>query len=98
MSAMTRGCLAGSAVCFISHKGEVFPCGYLPVVAGNILEADFAAIWRDSSLFARLRSTGQLGGKCGQCEYSKVCAGCRRGPISPAAITWGRSRTVRMCR
>ena len=77
MSAMTRGCLAGSSVCFVSHTGEVFPCGYLPVSAGNILATDFAAIWRDSTVFARLRDAGQLTGKCGQCEYSRVCSGCR---------------------
>src|SRR5579863_8533170 len=34
MNAMTKGCLAGTAVCFISHQGEVYPCGYLPALAG----------------------------------------------------------------
>ena len=41
LDAVTRGCLAGSAVCFVSHKGEVYPCGYLPVTAGNVLTANF---------------------------------------------------------
>ncbi|MDD4888598.1 MAG: radical SAM protein [Phycisphaerae bacterium] len=77
MSAMTRGCLAGTSVCFISHTGDVFPCGYLPVSCGNVNELPFMTIWNDSSVFARLRDTGQLGGKCGVCEYSKVCSGCR---------------------
>src|SRR5205807_2430890 len=36
MNAMTKGCLAGTGVCFISHEGEVFPCGYLPVIAGDL--------------------------------------------------------------
>lgn len=72
-----RGCLAGSGVCFISHTGEVFPCGYLPVSCGNILSADFAEIWRDSPVFAKLRDTGTLTGKCGACEFVKVCSGCR---------------------
>ncbi|HEU5394850.1 MAG TPA: radical SAM protein [Candidatus Methylomirabilis sp.] len=77
MAAMTKGCLAGSAVCFISHKGEVFPCGYLPVEAGHIRRERFADIWERSPVFARLRDADLLGGKCGPCEFKTVCAGCR---------------------
>jgi heme b synthase len=77
MAAMTKGCLAGTGVCFISHKGEVFPCGYLPVTSGNVRTKSFAEIWRTSEVFARLRNPDLLGGKCGACEYKKVCEGCR---------------------
>ncbi len=77
MDAVTRGCLAGSAVCFVSHKGEVFPCGYLPVTAGNVLEQPFQEIWEKSSVFAELRDTDNLKGKCGICEFRNVCEGCR---------------------
>ena len=74
---MTRGCLAGTGVCFISNTGNVQPCGYLPVSAGNILENDFTAIWENSELFAELRDFSKLKGKCGDCEYKGVCGGCR---------------------
>lgn len=77
MSAMTKGCLAGQAVCFVSHTGEVFPCGYLPVTSGNIKTTPFPKIWRDSNVFADLRDDTKLEGKCGICEYKKVCMGCR---------------------
>ncbi len=77
MSAMTKGCLAGSGVCFISHKGDVQPCGYLPLVAGNVLETPFPEIWEQSELFKSLRDEGQLIGKCNLCEFNKVCGGCR---------------------
>lgn len=77
LDAVTRGCLAGSAVCFVSHKGEVFPCGYLPVTAGNVLQQSFSEIWEKSPVFLQLRDTGNLGGKCGICEYRNVCEGCR---------------------
>ncbi|MEW5974771.1 MAG: radical SAM protein [Acidobacteriota bacterium] len=77
MDAVTRGCLAGSAVCFVSHKGEVFPCGYLPVTAGHVLRQPFAEIWEKSDVFAQMRDTSLLEGKCGLCEYKNVCAGCR---------------------
>lgn len=77
MNAMTKGCLAGTGVTFISHRGEVFPCGYLPVEAGNIRRQPFQEIWQDSPLFAELREPDLLGGKCGLCEFKKICSGCR---------------------
>jgi len=73
----TKGCLAGTAVCFISHDGKVFPCGYLPVEAGNVRRQSFAEIWRNNHVFNALRDPDQLAGKCGVCEFKSVCAGCR---------------------
>jgi len=77
MNAMTRGCLAGSGVCFISHRGEVFPCGYLPVPAGDLRTQSFRDIWEKAEVFETLRDTGNLEGKCGLCEFKHVCLGCR---------------------
>jgi heme b synthase len=77
MNAMTRGCLAGTGVCFVSHRGEVFPCGYLPVRAGDVREQSFREIWEGSPLFAELRDPDLLTGKCGLCEFKGVCGGCR---------------------
>ena len=77
MNAMTKGCLAGTGVCFISHQGEVFPCGYLPVIAGDLRKQTFAEIWNDAEVFQQLRNTENLKGKCGCCEFRNVCMGCR---------------------
>lgn len=77
MNAMTKGCLAGTGVCFISHEGEVFPCGYLPVIAGDLKQQTFGDIWEKSITFEQLRDTGNLLGKCGCCEFKNVCMGCR---------------------
>jgi radical SAM protein with 4Fe4S-binding SPASM domain len=77
MSAMTKGCLAGQAVCFVSHEGEVFPCGYLPVSSGNVKTTPLPTIWRESQVFADLRDDSKLEGKCGVCEYRRQCMGCR---------------------
>lgn len=77
MAAMTRGCLAGSAVCFISRTGDVQPCGYLPLQVGNVRKQKFGEIWRNSEEFLALRDPGRLKGKCNACGYRKVCAGCR---------------------
>lgn len=77
MNSMTKGCLAGTGVCFISHEGEVYPCGYLPVIAGDLKKTSFAEIWDHSVVFEQLRDTGGLKGKCGCCEFRNVCMGCR---------------------
>ena len=77
MNAMTKGCLAGTGVCFISHEGEVFPCGYLPMKSGDLRTQTFADIWNHSEVFEQLRDTGNLKGKCGCCEFRNVCMGCR---------------------
>ena len=77
MNAMTKGCLAGTGVCFVSHEGEVYPCGYLPALAGDLREQSFVDIWQNSLVFNELRNTGNLKGKCGCCEFRNICMGCR---------------------
>ena len=77
MHAMTKGCLAGSGVCFISHQGEVYPCGYLPVLAGDLRKQSFASVWENSPVFLQLRDSDNLKGKCGHCEFRNICMGCR---------------------
>jgi heme b synthase len=77
LDAVTRGCLGGQGFAFVSHVGQVQACGYLELSAGNVLEQPFSRIWRESELFNRLRDPDKLGGKCGRCEYRKVCGGCR---------------------
>jgi heme b synthase len=77
LDAVTKGCLGGQGFAFVSHVGQVQPCGYLELSAGDIKEQPFSRIWRQSELFKRLRDPDLLGGKCGICEYRKVCGGCR---------------------
>lgn len=77
MDAHTRGCLGGTGFCFISHTGQVQPCGYLELNCGNVRETPFPEIWRTSSYFKQFRDQSCYEGKCGVCEYHKVCGGCR---------------------
>jgi radical SAM protein with 4Fe4S-binding SPASM domain len=77
MEAMTKGCLGGQGFAFVSYRGEVQPCGYLDLVAGNIREASFPDIWEHADLFWRLRAVDDYAGKCHRCQYRKVCGGCR---------------------
>lgn len=77
LDSVTRGCLAGWGFCFISHTGEVQPCGYLEVSCGNLRQTPLSKIWSSSEVFVRLRSLDQYKGKCGKCEFRTVCGGCR---------------------
>lgn len=77
MDAMTRGCLGGIGFCFISHVGQVQPCGYLPLDCGNVLQTPFPEIWKNAEHFKNLRDQNTYLGKCKICEYHKVCGGCR---------------------
>jgi heme b synthase len=77
MEAMTKGCLGGQGFAFVSYKGEVQPCGYLELVAGNLRQTPFPEIWANSELFRQLRRVDDYHGKCCACQYRKVCGGCR---------------------
>jgi len=70
------GCLAGRSFAFVSRKGDVYPCGYLPLRAGSIREKNFIEIWQNSPLLLALRERN-LKGRCGECRFVSVCGGCR---------------------
>lgn len=72
-----RGVNDGQGVVFVSHVGEIQPSGFLPIVAGNVRMEGLSRTYRESPLFKALRDTDQLGGKCGRCEFRKVCGGSR---------------------
>ena len=69
-------CPFGTQYCRITPDGKLTPCPYLPEVAGDLRTRSFGDIWRSAPLFQQLRE-GTLGGKCGRCEYQKLCGGCR---------------------
>ncbi len=72
-----RGLNDAKGFVFVSHLGEVFPSGFLPISAGNVRRQSLADIYRNSPLFISLRDTSQLKGKCGACEFRNVCGGSR---------------------
>ncbi len=79
------GCMAGDGFCFVSRVGEVYPCGYLPVSAGNVSRQPFPEIYASSPVLLALRDPDRLSGKCGRCEYKTTCHGCRARAYS----RWG---------
>jgi len=67
----------GKGFVFISHKGDVYPSGFLPLSGGNIRQQELETIYRESPLFRGLRDTSNLEGKCGACEFKEICGGSR---------------------
>jgi AdoMet-dependent heme synthase len=72
-----RGVNDGDGFMFVSHTGDIFPSGFLPVSAGNIREHDLVETYRNAPLFRQLRDRSNLKGKCNVCEYRAVCGGSR---------------------
>jgi AdoMet-dependent heme synthase len=72
-----RGVNDGDGFLFVSHTGEIYPSGFLPLSAGNIRTADLVETYRNAPLFRQLRDRGNLKGKCNVCEYRPVCGGSR---------------------
>lgn len=79
MNAMSKGCMGGQSFAFISHVGKVQICGFLEEEAGDVRKEnyDFKKIWETSKLFLEMRDLDNYHGRCGYCEYRKVCGGCR---------------------
>ena len=75
----SRGCMGGKTFAFISHTGIVQICGFLDEPAGDLrqVDLDFARVWRESPLLKAVRDVDAYHGRCGVCEYRRVCGGCR---------------------
>jgi mycofactocin radical SAM maturase len=71
-------CGAGRVVCLIDPVGDVYACPFAihdSFLAGNVrTPGGFAGVWRDSELFAELRSP-QTGGACNSCQHYDSCRG-----------------------
>jgi radical SAM protein with 4Fe4S-binding SPASM domain len=67
----------GRGFLFVSHTGEIYPSGFLPICAGNVRKDSLIEVYRNSPLFRDLRDASKLKGKCGECEFNEICSGSR---------------------
>jgi radical SAM protein len=72
-----RGVNSGNGFLFVSHRGEIFPSGFLPRSAGSVRSRSLADAYRNDELFVRLRRPSDFGGRCGRCEFGEICGGSR---------------------
>ena len=77
-AALSLACLAGRGICFLSHSGEVYPCSYLPVSAGNLRKEKFRDIWNHAANYDSLRHLQEDDRHCACGRYSAICSGCTR--------------------
>ncbi|MHC4618418.1 MAG: radical SAM protein [Planctomycetota bacterium] len=79
ISGSVSGCIGGREFGFISYRGDVQPCGFLNVSAGNLVQNgyDFGRIWRESEVLGKIRDISGYEGACRVCEYVTTCGGCR---------------------
>lgn len=74
---LNRGITDGRGIVFVSHTGDVYPSGFLPIPAGNVRRTPLPDLYRAAPLFRLLRDSDRLGGKCGACEFRNLCGGSR---------------------
>ena len=74
--AQTKGTRDGNGIVFVSYRGDVYPAGFLPVSVGNVRERRLVEIYRESRLLREIRSA-RFHGRCGECEFAKLCGGSR---------------------
>jgi radical SAM protein len=72
-----RGVNAGNGFLFVSHVGDICPSGFLPVPSANVRERTLADVYRNDPMFLSLRDPEKLEGRCGRCEYRRICGGSR---------------------
>lgn len=74
---ISAGVNDGKGVMFVSHTGEIFPTGFLPIHCGDFPEQSIVDVYQKSPTFRLLRDSDRLEGKCGVCEYRNLCGGSR---------------------
>ena len=86
---MSKGCLAGSGIVFVSSKGDVKPCGYMDHVVGNMLDTPLNKLWYDNVTLQNLRTPKSLTGSCGSCSFRFKCGGCRSRALADSGDMFG---------
>jgi radical SAM protein with 4Fe4S-binding SPASM domain len=76
------GCPAGTHYSRISPEGNMTPCPFIEESIGNLKTSSFKDLWHNAPLMAQLRDRKQLEGRCGACEFSAMCSGCRARAFS----------------
>jgi radical SAM protein len=72
-----RGVNSGKGFMFVSHIGEIFPSGFLPIPVGNVRSRRLDDAYRNDPLFLELRTPSRLEGRCGRCSFAEICGGSR---------------------
>ncbi|MCH8030051.1 MAG: radical SAM protein [Candidatus Dadabacteria bacterium] len=75
--AMGLGVRDGNGVMFVSHTGDIYPSGFLPILLGNVRRDSLADVYRNNAVMKALRDPGAFKGKCAPCPFNYLCGGSR---------------------
>jgi AdoMet-dependent heme synthase len=67
----------GKGIMFVSHTGEIFPAGFLPLRCGRFPADSVVDVYQHHPTFQALRDPARFKGRCGVCEYRDICGGSR---------------------
>ncbi|BCR05339.1 GeoRSP system radical SAM/SPASM protein [Desulfuromonas versatilis] len=73
-NSLVNGSSCGKLSLNLRPNGDITPCGFIPLVVGNILRDDFDSIWYDSPVLNRMRNK-EATGKCVGCGAFEQCLG-----------------------
>jgi len=74
---MGFGVRDGNGIMFVANNGWVYPSGFLPIRTANVRDQDLVDVYRAHPVFTGLRNPEGFKGKCGRCEFARVCGGSR---------------------
>ena len=74
--AQSVGTRDGKGILFVSHDGDVYPAGFLPITLGNVRSRSLVDIYRNDPLLRAIRGN-RFTGRCGVCEFAEPCGGSR---------------------
>ncbi|MDD9935591.1 MAG: TIGR04053 family radical SAM/SPASM domain-containing protein [Myxococcales bacterium] len=75
---MGFGIRDGNGVVFVSHRGDVYPAGFLPHPhLGNVRNTPLSRLYRESPELKVLRDADAFHGPCGSCDHRFACGGSR---------------------
>jgi radical SAM protein with 4Fe4S-binding SPASM domain len=82
------GCIAATRYARVTPTGDVTPCPYMENSAGSLKDQSFKDIWNNAPVLNALRAP-KLEGRCGVCEFQKLCGGCRARPLAASGNMMG---------
>ena len=71
---LVKGSVCGKLSLNIKSNGDITPCGFIPIVVGNICEDDLLMIWKNSPVLDKMRNK-EPKGKCLSCDSRSECLG-----------------------
>lgn len=97
---LVKGSVCGKLSLNIKANGDMTPCGFIPVVIGNIARDDLQQVWKDSAVLDKMRNK-KATGKCSGCsKYDDCLGGCTARALaltgdmnSPDPHCWGSDST-----